>query len=130
MMLYVLMFLLLVICVYFGQVAGLMIHCELYDELKGTKQYVYLIPFFRIILFFYYIAKCVKDKDWEFLWSYLSCADKNIIIMCAMSKAVPELHRMERIRSVNKKLNSTNRSTLKGLLFTTHDIIECRYQYM
>jgi len=76
MIFYVFLFFLLLVCVYLGQVFGLMIHCELCDEFKDTKRYLYLIPFLRIILFFYCIKKCHTEKDWDFLWTYLLCREK------------------------------------------------------
>jgi len=50
--------------------------------------------------------------------------------MCSLLNAVPELQRMERQKEIEKKLSSTQKSMLKGVLFNTQNIIERGYQYM
>ena len=129
-MFYVFLIFLLLVCIYLGQIIGLMIHCELTDELKDTKEFSYMVPLLRIIMLLYVVADCAKANKWGFFFKYLACRNKNTIIMCAMADVVPEIRRARRRKEVSRKLRRSNQATWRDIIFNSQDIIEYKYQIM
>lgn len=109
---YIFLFLLLLMCMYLGQVFGLMIHCDNCREFKDAKRYVYFVPILKIILLLFFVKDCIQKKEWKFLFTYFAIGDKSILILCTIVELLPEINR-ERQRA---KLKKTQRS-LKNSLF-------------
>ena len=127
---YVILFVFLLFCIYCGQVAGMLIHCELSEDLSAVKKYVPMIPFLRIIMFFCCIKYCIRDRNLKFFLYYLFQSEKNFIFLLVLVEILPQLESARRIREVNRKLRETPAMTLRKILFDSQHISEKRYQFM
>ena len=127
---YILLFVFLLLCLYLGQVTGMMIHCDNCSDFKGLNKYVYMVPLLRVALFFVYLYECIRDNELKFFVAYMFTPGKNIIIMCAMVEVLPELQSLERKKALKRKLSPSPIMMIKSILFDTQNIIGFRTQIM
>lgn len=131
---YVLLSVLLMVCLYCGQVFGLMIYCDNCSDFKDAKRYVFLIPFLKIALFIAYAKDCVEEKRWKDLLRYISIGDKSVLIICSIVELLPELckeQKKAKVREIRRKPKVSILSLAKIVLFETQqDCATYNFRYM
>lgn len=127
---YVILFIFLLFCVYFGQVSGMLIHCELSEDLSAVKKYVPWIPFLRIIMFFFCVKDCIKQRNLSFFLFYLFYSEKNFVFLLVLVESLPRLEAARRKREVSRKLRESPVATIRNILFDTQNILEAKHQVM
>lgn len=101
---YVFLGILTLICLYLGQVFGLMIYCDNCSEFKDAKKFVYIVPVLRTTILFSVVSECVRERKWKLLYSYIMLGDKSVMILCAIIEALPELRKeLEGVNTYKKR---------------------------
>ena len=130
---YVLLLILFLMCWYFGQVFGLMIHCDNCVDFKPVKRYVYLVPVLRVMMLGLCLADCFKEKNIKMFFAYIFCSEINIMILCAMLEMEPELQKIRQrsnMRRIRRRQAPSPLTTVKSILFETQDYLTSGRQYM
>lgn len=120
---YVFLFALAIGSVYFGQVLGLLIHCDNCKDFKGVKKYAFFVPIFSVLFFFLYLERCAKEKEWKKLFQYILLGDKSILIMCSIVEVLPELQREQqraKVRNLQRKRKVSFADLAKSVLADAH----------
>lgn len=107
MMLFILLSALL-LCLYCGQVLGLMVHCDNCDDFREIKRYVWIVPFMKLALLWPCVRECAQEKSLKSLRFYLFSGNMSMIILCAMIDASPvwkEKMRNKKIIKLEKRYN-------------------------
>lgn len=124
MIFYIFLFVLLLICLYLGQVFGLMIYCDNCKEFHEAKRYVYIIPLLKIVLWVPLIKDCIKSRQWKMLGFYILMGDKSVMILCTIVELLPELHRQQQramVRNMQRQQKSSIVRFARSVLFETHE---------
>lgn len=110
MIIYFIFFALLILCLYCGQVLGLMIHCDNCGDFNLVKKYVFLVPLLKLALFFPCLHDCIHEKNLKALWFYLFSGRMSMVILCVMVDLLPEWKKQQeqnRIRRFVKQYESS-----------------------
>lgn len=98
----------LLLCLYCGQVLGLMVHCDNCDDFREIKRYVWIVPFMKLALLWPCLKECVQEKSLKSLRFYLFSGNLSMIILCAMTEALPEWKETIRNKKIVKLEKSFN----------------------
>lgn len=82
------LFLVLVFCVYLGEVLGLIILCDNCEMLQKSRKYAFWVPFLRTGAFGAIFFECVRENKWESLKYFIACPGKNVVILCAINESI------------------------------------------
>ena len=133
MMWYVVLIICLLVCVYWGQVLGLMIQCDNCTVLNEGKKYVYMIPFLRVIMFISFLYDSICNKEWKRFLMYAFYSGKNVMLLCAIIDLLPELQRIRRKQEMKKRINCCSLVSLKMFASDVQSVLDnvlnCRYQF-
>jgi hypothetical protein len=127
---YVVVFLVVLLCIYGGKVIGLMIHCDNCDELKHLRNQMFMVPIVEFIMHFYCIWDCLRDKNWKLLRTYFTFENRGIVIAYVMADAKKEAKRVRQKRIIKKQERYFTLDMIKSVLSETFDVGICRYQFM
>ena len=100
---YIFLGILTLICLYLGQVFGLMVYCDNCSDFKDAKSFVYIIPILRITILLSVACECIRERKWRLLFSYIMLGDKSVMILCAIIEALPELYKERKEAVANKQ---------------------------
>lgn len=120
---YVILVVLFLLCLYVGQVLGLLIHCENCGYFKGAKRYVHLVPILKVGILVPCVKDCIKEKSIKWLIAYLLTSDKNILIMCGIVELLPELERAKVKKERKKPVRISKVRTICSMLLETQYIM-------
>lgn len=126
----------LLLCLYCGQVLGLMVHCDNCDDFKEIKRYVWIVPFMKLALLWPCLRECLQEKSLKSLRFYLFSGNMSMVILCAMIDAFPgwkETLRNKKIKKLEKRINmqkSLVPETLKSILSDVETALGYDLNYM
>lgn len=130
---YIAVFVGVLLCMYLGQVLGLMIRCDNNEDFKGIKGYIWLVPFLNVVTFFSILKDCVKTQSWIMMKAFFSVGDKSIMIMGAMVQQTEEIERIRQtnaLRLQRKKQLREVKKMQKELVFQMRDCIIGNFRTM
>lgn len=126
----------LLLCLYCGQVLGLMVHCDNCDDFREIKRYVWIVPFMKLALLWPCLKECVQEKSIKSLRFYLFSGNMSMIILCSMIDAFPgwkETMRNKKIQKLEKRINmqkSSASETLRSILSDVETALGYNVNYM